>query len=76
MKPYAIRRLRPSALAALIGLPGIVVVVVVLDFDVLSPRLPRRHVSAPQLRAAAPGADRTRLSAAVEGIGGVPLRSG
>ena len=35
----------------------------------------RPYVSAPQLRAPAPDADRTQLTAAVEGFGAVPLRS-
>ncbi len=36
----------------------------------------RPNVTAPQLRMAAPGADRPALAAAVQGFGGGPLRSG
>ncbi len=35
----------------------------------------RPNVSAPQLRMAVPGADRSALAAAVQGFGGAPLRS-
>ena len=36
----------------------------------------RPNVTAPQLRMAVPGADRTTLATAVQGFGGGPLRSG